>query len=70
MVADGGKLSAYGPFSMRRVEIVEEPDQPYRWIAIDQGTRQFLMRMSDLHLLRDICLRLEWKVVDVKRCDK
>jgi hypothetical protein len=55
---------------MRRVEIVEEPDQPYRWIAIDQGMRQFLMRMSDLHLLRDICFRLEWKVVAVKRCDK
>ena len=71
MVADGGKLSAYGPvLTMRRVEIVEEPDQPYRWIAIDQGTRQFLMRMSDLHLLRDICFRLEWKLVDVKRCDK
>jgi hypothetical protein len=64
-------LSAYGPvLTMRRVEIVEEPDQPYRWIAIDQGARQFLMRMSDLHLLRDICFRLEWKVVDVKRCDK
>jgi len=70
MAADGGKLSVYGPVSMRRVVIVEEPNQSYRWIAIDQGTRQFLMRMSDLHLLRDICFRLEWKVVDVKRCDK
>ena len=63
-------MKAYEPIPMRRVEIVEAPDQPYRWIAIDQGTRQFLMRMSDLHLLRDICFRLEWKVVDAKRCDK
>jgi hypothetical protein len=70
MVADGRQLSAYGLVPMRRVEIVEQPDQPYRWIAIDQGTRQFLMRMSDLHQLRDVCFRLEWKVVDVKRCDR
>jgi len=52
---------------MRRVEIVEKPDQPYRWIAIDQGTRQSLLRLSDLHQLRDVCFRLEWKVVEEKR---
>jgi hypothetical protein len=52
---------------MRRVEIVEEPGQPYRWIAIDLVTRQPLLRLSDLHQLRDVCFRLEWKVVDVRR---
>jgi hypothetical protein len=52
---------------MRKVEIVEEPGQPYRWIAIDLVTRQPLLRMSDLHQLRDVCFRLEWRVVDVKR---
>jgi hypothetical protein len=52
---------------MRRVEIVEQPGQPYRWIAIDLVTRQPLLRMSDPHLLRDVCFRLEWKVADVKR---
>jgi hypothetical protein len=52
------------PF-MRRIEIVEEPNQiPY---AIDKGTRQSLLRLSDLYQLRDVCHRLEWEVVDVKR---
>jgi hypothetical protein len=53
---------------MRRIEIVEEPNQvPYKWIAIDKGTRQSLLRLSDLYQLRDVCDRLEWEVVDVKR---
>jgi hypothetical protein len=52
---------------MRRIEIVEEPNQTYKWIAIDQDTRQSLLRLSDLHHLHDVCHRLEWKVVDVKR---
>jgi hypothetical protein len=50
-----------------RVEIVEEPNETYKWIAIDQGTRQSLLRLSDLHQLRDVCFRLEWRVIDVKR---
>ena len=53
--------------SMRKVEIVEEPDQAYRWVAIDEVTRQPLLRLNDLHQLRDVCFRLEWRVVDVKR---
>ena len=45
-----------------------EPNQiPYKWIAIDKGTRQSLLRLSDLYQLRDFCDRLEWEVVDVKR---
>ena len=53
---------------MRRIEIVEEPNQvPYKWIAIDKGTRQSLLRLSDLYQLRDVCERLEWEVIDVKR---
>ena len=51
----------------RRVEIVEQPDQPYKWIAIDQGTGQSLLRLYDLHQLRDVCHRLGWRVVAVKR---
>jgi hypothetical protein len=55
-------------YLMRRVEIVEEPNQiPYKWIAIDKGTRRSLLRLSDLYQLRDVCDRLEWEVVDVKR---
>jgi hypothetical protein len=54
----GRALSNEVPF-MRRIEIVEEPNQiPYKWIAIDQVTRQPLLRMSDLHQLRDVCFRL------------
>src|SRR5262245_26598819 len=51
----------------RTVEIVEEPGRPYKWFAIEQGTRQSLLRLSDLNQLRDVCDRLGWKVVDVKR---
>jgi len=51
---------------MRRIEIVEEPNQTYKWIAIDKGTRQSMLRLSDLNQLRDVCERLEWKVIDVK----
>ena len=52
---------------MRRIEIVEEPNQTYKWIAIDKGTRQSLLRLSDLYQLRDVCHRLECEVVYVKR---
>jgi hypothetical protein len=51
---------------MRRIEIVEEPNQTYKWTAIDKATRQSLLRLSDLNQLRDVCERLEWKVIDVK----
>jgi hypothetical protein len=51
----------------RRVEIVEQPHQTYKWIAIDQGTGQSLLRLYDLHQLRDVCHRLGWRVVEVKR---
>ena len=63
----GSVLSDEVPL-MRRIEIVEEPNQiPYKWIAIDKGTRQSLLRLSDLYQLRDVCDRLEWEVFDVKR---
>jgi hypothetical protein len=52
---------------MRRIEIVEEPNQPYKWIAIDKATRQSLLRLSDLYQLRDVCDRLEWEVIHVRR---
>jgi hypothetical protein len=53
---------------MRRIEIVEVPNQiPYKWVAIDQDTRLSLLRLSDLYQLRDVCHRLEWKVVAVNR---
>ena len=51
----------------RRVEIVEQPEETYKWIAIDQGSRRSLLRLSDPHQLRDVCHRLGWMVVDVKR---
>src|SRR5262245_12913303 len=64
----GGRVLSEGrPMWMRRVEIVEEPNQTYKWIAIDRGTRQSLLRLADLHQLRDVCHRLGWTVVDVKR---
>ena len=53
---------------MRRVEIVEEPKQKiYKWTAVDKQTNQPLLRLSDLHQLRDVCQRLEWKVVETRR---
>jgi hypothetical protein len=55
---------------MRRIEIVEEPDQPYKWAAIDRDTRQSLLRLSDLYQLRDVCGRLEWEVVEARRKSK
>jgi hypothetical protein len=51
---------------MRTVEIIEEPNQTYKWVAIDRGTREPLLRLSDLYQLRDVCGRLEWTVIDVK----
>jgi hypothetical protein len=56
---------------MRRIEIVEEPNQiPYKWAAIDRDTRQSLLRLSDLYQLRDVCGRLEWEVVEARRKSK
>jgi hypothetical protein len=51
---------------MRKVEIIEEPNRTYKWIAIDRATRQSLVRLSDLNQLRDICDRLEWRIIGVK----
>jgi hypothetical protein len=51
---------------MRKIEIVEEPNHTYKWIAIDRATRQSLLRLSDLDQLRDVCDRLEWQIIDVK----
>jgi hypothetical protein len=51
---------------MRKVEIIEEPNRTYKWIAIDQATRQSLVRLSDLNQLRDVCDKLEWQIIDVK----
>jgi hypothetical protein len=52
---------------VRKVEIVEEPNQKiYRWTAVDKKTNQSLLRLPDLSQMRDVCRRLEWKVVDVK----
>ena len=55
---------------MRRVEIVEQPTQSYMWVAVDKGTKQSLLRLRDLHQLRDVCERLEWKVIDVRSAPK
>jgi hypothetical protein len=36
---------------MRKIEIVEEPNHTYKWIAIDRATRESLLRLSDLDQL-------------------
>ena len=38
---------------MRRIEIIEEPTGPRRWIAIDQATRQPLLRLFNFDQLRN-----------------
>ena len=47
---------------MRRVLIVEKPNETYSYAAVDQQTGEVLLRLSDRHALVALCQRLEWTV--------
>jgi hypothetical protein len=55
---------------MRKVEIIEERAGLRPWKAIDQVSRQPLLSVRDPDQLRDICARLEWRVVGIKRAQQ
>ena len=66
-ICGGGALTLSEDNAVRKVEIVQEPNQKiYKWIAVDKKTNQPLLRLADLSQMHDVCHRLEWKVVDVK----
>jgi hypothetical protein len=47
---------------MRRVQIVEKPNETYSYAALDQQTGEVLLRLSDRHALAALCQRLGWAV--------
>jgi hypothetical protein len=52
---------------MRKVEILEEPHGQRRWTAVDAKTRQVILRLHDENLMRDVCGRLGWQIVEAQR---
>jgi len=51
---------------MRKVEIVDEPHGQRRWTAVDIKTRQVILRLHDEDMLRDVCGRLGWEIVQAQ----
>jgi hypothetical protein len=49
---------------MRKIEIIEEPEKPYPWVAVDRKTREPLLRLVDVSQLQSICKRLGWEIVE------
>jgi hypothetical protein len=47
---------------MRRVLIVEKPNETFSYAAVDQQTGEVLLRLRDRHALVALCQRLEWTV--------
>jgi hypothetical protein len=47
---------------MRRVQIVEKPNETYSYAAVDQQTGEVPLRLSDRHALVALCQRLGWAV--------
>jgi hypothetical protein len=52
----------FGVCVMRRVQIVEKPNETYSYIAVDQQTGEVPLRLSDRHALVALCQRLGWAV--------
>jgi hypothetical protein len=52
---------------MRKVEIIEERVGLRRWKAVDQASRQPLLSLRDQDQLCNICERLEWRIVAIRR---
>jgi hypothetical protein len=51
---------------VRRVVLVEEPSGVRLWVAVDQATRQPLLRLFNSDQLQNICDRLGWQVVEAE----
>jgi hypothetical protein len=51
---------------MRRVVLIEEPSGQRPWVAVDQATRQPLLRHFNVDHLRNICDRLGWQMVEAE----
>jgi len=47
---------------MRRVQIVEKPNETYSYAAVDRQNGEVLLRLSDRHALVALCQRLGWAV--------
>jgi len=52
----------FGVCVMRRVQIVEKPNETYSYAAVDQQTGEVPLRLSDRHALVALCQRLGWAV--------
>ena len=57
-----GPGAFFGVCVMRRVLIVEKPNETFSYAAVDQQTGEVLLRLSDRHALVALCQRLEWAV--------
>jgi hypothetical protein len=49
---------------MRKAKILDELRGQRRWTAVDIRTRQMILRLHDENLLRDVCGRLGWQIVE------
>jgi len=47
---------------MRRVRIIDEPDNTYPYAAVDRQTGEIPLRHHDRTELMALCRRLEWKI--------
>ena len=52
---------------MRRVRIIDEPDNTYPYAAIDRRTGEIPLRHHDRMELIALCRRLEWKIEEVRQ---
>ena len=52
---------------MRRVKIIDEPDNTYRYAAIDRQTGEIPLRHHDPTELIALCRRLEWKIEEAEQ---
>jgi hypothetical protein len=52
---------------MRRVRIIDEPDNTYPYAAIDRQTGEIPLRHHDRTELMALCLRLEWKIEEAEQ---
>jgi hypothetical protein len=52
---------------MRRVRIIDEPDNTYAYAAIDRQTGEIPLRHHDRTELIALCRRLEWKIEEAEQ---
>jgi len=52
---------------MRRVKIIDQPENAYPYAAIDRKTGETPLRHHDRSELVALCRRLEWQIEDAKQ---